>query len=334
MRHIAITGIGGFIGLRMAERAKDLGWKVSGLEISEPAAARARQTGATVIVGDINDSEKLAEAFAGADLVFHTAAVVAEDGPRALYERVNNQGTRSVCEAAKLQGVKRLVQLSSIMVYGFNYPENVAEDGPFASDDNIYNETKLSSENIALGFNQPESLGVIVIRPGDVYGGASVPWVLRPLEMIRSGQMLLPTVGGKPGVINHVHVDNLIDGVLLAIEKDACGEAFNITDDLATSTSEFFAYHVQWLGKKTPMALPAGVLYPLLKLAEAILPKLGIELPFKADGVKFMTRQQKISCDKAKQQLGYQPRIELSAGMQQVAQQLQQQDIILEQTHV
>lgn len=328
MPHIAITGIGGFIGLRMAERANALGWKVSGLEISEPAAERARQTGATVVIGDINDSEKLAEAFAGADLVLHTAAVVAEDGPRELYERVNNQGTRSVCEAAKSQGVKRLVQLSSIMVYGFNYPNNVCENGPYANDGNIYNETKLSSENIALSFNKPDEFGVIVIRPGDVYGAASVPWVLRPLEMTRSGQMLLPTEGGKPGVINHVHVDNLIDGVLLAVEKDACGEAFNITDDQATSTSEFFSYHAAWLGKKTPMALPAGMLYPLLKLAQLILPKLGITLPFQADGVKFMTRQNKISCDKAMQQLGYRPTIELGSGMQQVAQQLKQKNII------
>lgn len=321
MTHIAITGIGGFIGLRMAERAKALGWQVSGLEISDVAAQRAEQTGATVVRGDINDKARLAEAFAGADIVFHTAAVVAEDGPRELYERVNNQGTQSVCEVALEQGVKRLVHLSSIMVYGFNYPDNVEERGPFANDGNIYNETKLSSENIALDFNGKNGFGVIVVRPGDVYGAGSVPWVLRPLEMIRQGQMVLPTVHRCTGLINHVHVDNLLDGVLLTIEQDCCGEVFNITDDQATSTEQFFAYHAAWLGKKVPKRLPAKLLFPVLKLANAVAGLVGKSLPFQAEGIKFMTRMNRISCAKVKQ-LGYQPRIGLDDGMRQVEQQL------------
>lgn len=328
MPHIAITGIGGFIGLRMAERASELGWTVSGLEISAAAAERAVAVGAKVLVGDINDKPKLAEAFADADLVFHTAAVVAEDGPRELYERVNNQGTRSVCEVAIEQGVSRLVHLSSIMVYGFNYPDQVGENGPFADDGNIYNETKLSSENIALSFHQPDGLGVIVIRPGDVYGAASVPWVLRPLELIRSGQMVLPTVNRCAGVINHVHVDNLIDGILLAIEKDAVGEAFNLTDAQATPTDEFFGYHASWLGQKLPMAVPRWLVHPALKLLESVAGLAGKTLPFKADGIKFLTRQNQISCAKAQQQLGYQPTISLAEGMQQVEQQLRQNNVI------
>jgi len=322
MPHMAITGIGGFIGLRMAQRAIERGWTVSGLEISATAADRAAETGARVVVGDINDKAKLAKAFAGADVVFHTAAVVAEDGPRELYERVNNQGTRSVCEAALSQRVPRLVHLSSIMVYGFNYPDQVGENGPYADDGNIYNETKLSSENIALSFHQPDQLGVIVIRPGDVYGAGSVPWVLRPLELIRNGQMLLPTVNRCTGVINHVHIDNLLDGIWLAMEHDAVGEAFNITDVVVTPTDQFFAHHARWLGQKTPRTIPAWLMYPALNLLASVASLVGKTLPFQADGIKFLTRQNQISSAKAQQQLGYQPKISLAAGMQQVEQQL------------
>lgn len=325
--HIAITGIGGFIGYRMAQRALELGWTVSGMDISEAAAERAREIGASVVVGDINDRFVLEQTFAGADLVFHTAAVVQEDGPRELYERVNNMGTRTVCEVAQAIAVKRLLHLSSVMVYGFNYPPNVAEEGPFADDGNIYNETKLSSERIALSFNG-DALAVNVVRPGDVYGAGSVPWVLRPLQMIKSGQMLLPTVKQRHGVINHVHIDNLIDGVLLVLDKGVAGEVFNITDDQATPTLEFFSHHAQWLDKKLPASMPAVVVSPVLKFAEWLLPKVGVNLPFKADGLRFLCRQNKVSCEKAKQQLGYQPVIHLAAGMQQTEQELREAKLI------
>jgi nucleoside-diphosphate-sugar epimerase len=319
--HLAITGIGGFIGLRMAQRAIALGWSVSGMDLSKAAAERAQALGADVFVGDINDGYVLEQTFAGADVVFHTAAVVAEDGPRELYERVNNQGTKNACKVAKAMHVRRFIHLSSVMVYGFNYPANVTEDGPFADDGNIYNETKLSSERIALGFND-ESLAVTVIRPGDVYGLGSVPWVERPLAMIKAGQMLLPTVAGACGVINHVHVDNLIDGILLAMEKDTGAGVFTLTDDEATPVDEFFAYHAAMLGRRTPPKLPAKLALPVLKAAQAALPKMGIQLPFKADGIRFLCRANKVSCDKAKRELGYQPKINLTSGMQRLEEEL------------
>jgi len=321
VRRLAITGIGGFIGRRMAERALAEGWRVTGLDISPAAAERLAPLGVEVVTGDINDRDALAKAFAGADVVFHTAAVVAEDGPRERYERVNNQGTHSVCEVARDAGVRRLVHLSSIMVYGFDYPDGVTEAGPFADAGNIYNETKLSSERIALAHDDPEhGLGVIVIRPGDVYGAGSQQWVRRPLASIRRGLFMLPD-GGR-GVMNHVHVDNLIDGVWLALAADACGEAFNITDDAATPCRVFYDYHRRMAGKRTVPTLPAPILRLLLRRALPALAPLGIEPPAKPAVVDFLTRRHKISCAKARDQLGYHPRIDLDTGMRRVAAEL------------
>ena len=173
MTTIAITGIGGFIGLRMAERALALGWQVQGLDHSLAAAERAHSLGIQVTVGDINDEQAVRTALAGADLVFHTAAIVEEDGPRDAYERVNVEGTRTVCAVARELGVSRFVHLSSVMVYGFEYPEDVGEEGPLDGQGNVYNDTKLASEQVALSFNS-DAFAVLVIRPGDVYGTDSV----------------------------------------------------------------------------------------------------------------------------------------------------------------
>jgi len=313
MTTVAITGIGGFIGLRMAERARALGWAVRGLDLSPAAAQRARALGAEVVVGSVNDASAVSAALQGADWVFHTAAIVEEDGARELYERVNVEGTRTVCTAAIALGVRRLVHLSSVMVYGFDYPPDVDEDGPLDGQGNVYNDTKLASEQVALSFNAADGLGVIVIRPGDVYGDGSLPWLLRPVEMLQRGLFMLP--GWGLGVINHVHVDNLIDGVLLALEKDATGEAFTISDGVATPCREFFNTHALLAGRRSVPALPTWAVLGLLKLSQPYWRWRGEKPPASPTATRFLLRRHRYSIAKAERLLGYVPRISLAEGM-------------------
>lgn len=313
-KKLVITGIGGFIGLRMAERAMAAGMEVCGVDVSVEAAARAQNLGINVIVTDINNRQILAQMCKSADVVFHTAAVVAEDGPRELYERVNNDGTRSIAEVAVEAGVKHFVHLSSIMVYGFNYPNRVCETGPFADDGNIYNETKFTSEKIAMSYNNPDGMGVTVIRPGDVYGLSSMPWWQRPLELITNNKFALPDFGN--GLINHVHVDNLLDAVFLVLEQKPYGQAFNITDNAVAKCKDFFDWHRQAAGKKSLIKLPSFAVKLLISLQSTLERFLGKQPSASAAAVSFLTRTGKVSCDKAMQRLGYQPKISLEEGMQ------------------
>lgn len=320
MTTIAITGIGGFIGLRMAQRALERGWQVRGLDISERAAAKARAVGAEVVVGGVNDVEAVKRMLVGADLVFHTAAIVEEDGARELYERVNVEGTRNVATLARQCGVKHFVHLSSVMVYGFHYPANVTEEGPLDGTGNIYNETKLSSERIAMDLHEAQGMKVTVIRPGDVYGTGSVPWILRPLDLMRRGLFILPN-GGR-GAINHVHVDNLLDGVFLAIEKSAGGEAFTISDGVATSCKDYFGHVARMAGKHSLPTLPAPLVFGLIALSTWIWRLFGKKFPASAAATHFLMRQHTYSIDKARRVLGYEPRIRLEQGMRDIADQL------------
>lgn len=312
MTTIAITGIGGFIGLRMAERALALGWQVQGLDHSLAAAERAHALGIQVTVGDVNDAKAVRTALTGADLVFHTAAIVEEDGPREAYERVNVEGTRSVCGIARELGVSRFVHLSSVMVYGFEYPEDVGEEGPLDGQGNVYNDTKLASERVALSFNS-DAFAVLVIRPGDVYGAGSVPWVLRPIDLIARGLFMLPDFGR--GVINHVHVDNLLDGVFLAIEKASGGDVFTLTDGVATPCHEFFAYHASMAGKTRVPGLPSWMLSGFLRASAPALKLLGQKPLASAAAMQFLLRRHRYSIAKAQAVLGYTPRISLADGM-------------------
>src|SRR5688500_1154312 len=112
-----ITGVGGFIGLRLAELCLARGMRVSGIDVDAAALERARKLGVTVARLDINDSAGLRAQIGDAQAVVHTAAIVKEHGLPAEFERVNVQGSRCVAEAARACGVRTFVQLSSVMVY-------------------------------------------------------------------------------------------------------------------------------------------------------------------------------------------------------------------------
>lgn len=77
---VAITGIGGFIGLRLAEVFRDAGATVRGLELQGAAAARARAGGFEVLDGDVTMAQHAKGLVRGADVVLHTAAIVGEGG--------------------------------------------------------------------------------------------------------------------------------------------------------------------------------------------------------------------------------------------------------------
>jgi nucleoside-diphosphate-sugar epimerase len=312
---LSITGIGGFIGRRVAEVARDRGMRVRGLERSEDAARAARLTGAEVVVGDVCDPAATSAACASADVVVHTAAVVREDGPRALYDRVNVGGTAQVARAARTAGVRRFVHLSSVMVYGFDYPPQVTEDGPLRGEGNPYCETKIESERIARAEHEAGTFEVTVIRPGDVYGPGSVPWVVRPFELMKSGLFVLPS-GGR-GLVNVVYIDNLVDGILAAIERDA-SDVFNVSDGVGVRCIDYFRPISEAAGRPRIPTAPAGLLRATFALAYRGALLLGREPPAAPSAVDYLMRPNVYSIARARRDLGWAPAVGFDEGMRRV----------------
>ena len=322
---IAITGIGGFIGGRMAERARQEGMDVRGLDISDDAAADARELGAEVIIGDVCDPESVARLLQGADIVFHTAAIVRESGDMETFRQVNVEGSRLIARTAAEMGVERFVHLSSVMVYGFDFPANVDESGPFRGEGNPYCTTKYESEQAVLDFHGDGDLEVTVIRPGDVYGPGSMPWVIRPLELMQQGLFMLPD--GGHGVLDPTYIDNLIDAVLLTIRTDATGEAFNVTDGMAMETRHFFKYHADMLGKERILTLPSWLIKPIFAMIELGARAFGVQPPASVAALHFINKPHGYSNQKILE-LGHEPRVGLDTGMRRVEDWARQEGLI------
>ena len=289
------------------------GAAVRGVEASSAAVEKARALGIDAHVGDIGDPARMRELITGSKAVVHTAAIVREYGALEEFRKVNVRGSVCVAEAARDVGARSFVQVSSVMVYGFEYPPNVAEEGPLRGEGNPYCQTKIEGEAAVLRLNDPTTMGVVVVRPGDVYGPGSIPWIVRPLEMMKRGRLLLPLAG--QGVINHVFVDNLVDGILLLLEARVFGEAFNVTDGVATTYQRFFSLLAERGGVPAPRSLPA----PLMRAgawAISRLRDLGLSSDeASVDTIAYLSRRNAYSIDKIRGRLGYTPRVSLEEGL-------------------
>jgi nucleoside-diphosphate-sugar epimerase len=305
-----ITEIDDFIGLRAAQMAKQQGMKVRGLLSSSAKIEEIEALGIEIFSGSVTDKDALAIATEGVDIVFHTATVKQEAGSLEHFRQVNVAGTINAAKAAKQAGVKTFVHLSSTLVYGFKYPEQVTETQALSKQNNPFCQSKIESEKEVLKFNSPD-FGVIILRAGDVYGPGAVTWVLRPLQLMQQKKFVL--IDGGKGINNHVYVDNLIDSVFLAIENEAYGEVFNITDGYSTTWKDYYTKlgAVTGLGKPT-VSMPAF----LVKLA---IQRQGKEAAMKPEAIDFVTRPHTYSIAKARQVLGYEPRISLDEGMAKTA---------------
>jgi nucleoside-diphosphate-sugar epimerase len=322
---LLITGIDEFIGYRAAELAVAKGMKVRGLQSSAVENKQAQNLGIEIIVGNINDAKIAQKACEGVDIVLHTAQLAQEAGALKDFRQINVDGTITMAKAAKSAGVKTFVHLSSVLVYGFNYSDRISESEPLAEEKNPYCQTKIEAEVAVLPLNNPPDFGVIVIRAGDVYGPGCIPWVVRPVHFMR--QKLFAYASDEHGVINHVYVDNLIDAIFLAMEKESYGEIFNITDGEQTSWKEYFTRLAEISGSPAPMSLGKEEIKLFLKLrvqGQKLFRKKADILP---ESIDFMTRPYACSIAKAQSLLNYTPNIGLEKGLQITQEWLEKTDI-------
>ena len=315
-KSLLITGIGGFIGFRTAELALQRGIKVRGLQRSLSKAQKAQNLGVEVMIGSITDPVAAQKACQGMDMVLHTAAIAKEGGTLKDFRDVNVGGAVTMAKAAKAAGIRVFVHLSSVMVYGFHYPNLVTEDGELRGEQNPYCQTKIESEQELLKLHDFPNFNVIIIRAGDVYGPGSLHWTVRPLLLMH--QRLFILANGGRGAINHLYIDNLMDAIFLALEKESYGEIFNITDGQNTSWKVFFMKLAE-IGKlPSPRSLPAEIVKILIQLRCLYLKALGKPLDLLPETVNFITRPYAYSIVKAQTQLGYKPKIDLDEGMERI----------------
>lgn len=153
-----------------------------------------------------------------------------------------------------------------------------------------------------------------VIRPGDVYGPGSRPWVLLPLEVIRRGQLLLPA-GGR-GIFTPTYVDDLVDGIVLAATSGrGRGQVFTITDGYGVECRDYFGRLAAMVDGRIRTG-PRRPVVAVISAVGALERALGRESELSSNSAGMMLRSGTYSIDKARAMLGYSPAVTLDDGME------------------
>ncbi len=263
MEKMAVTGGAGFIGSNLAEYLVSNGFSVvvvdnflTGKESNLKGWAENAGDRLTVLRMDINDTDRLREAFRGARYVFHQAAIPSV--PRSIAdpkatERANISGTLSVLLAARDAGVKRVVAASSSSIYGDdpNLPKKEERVGRPLSP---YALSKVATEEYCRLFYQLFGLETACLRYFNVFGPRQDPKSEYAAVVPRFSTRLLagraPTVyGDGEQTRDFTFVANVIDANWkAATHPKAVGEAFNIGCGTQTSLNQLIQYLNQILG--------------------------------------------------------------------------------------
>jgi nucleoside-diphosphate-sugar epimerase len=302
---VLVTGAGGFIGSAVAGRLRELGAEVVGIDlVADP------RTG--VLAGDTVHPTAWAGALAGVDAVVHTAAIVSNAARLDDAWRVNVLGTRRVIGASAAAGVPRFLHLSSIMAFGFDFPDGVDETYPVRVCGFSYPDTRVNSEAVVLAAHAAGEIDATIVRPGDVFGPGSV-WVREPLARARARQVVLPA-GGR-GLLSLVHVDNLVDGILLALASPAAsGRVFTLTDGYTVTCRDYFGRLAALAGAGVH-TMPTSLAAPLTAAAGALLRWTGRPNELSRASMLMLSRTGTYSNERARTELGFRPRVGYEQGM-------------------
>ncbi len=307
---ILITGATGFIGSRLTERLLALGVRVRILARSREKAAPLAALGAEVIVGDLTDSTVVQTLCDGCRLVCHGAAWLGTPYTKEVAWKVNVTGTAALAAAAVRAKVTRFVHLSSIAVYGPVREGVITEDWPLWTGVDLYGDSKIAGEAV-LQDAARKGLPLVILRPGLVYGPHGRGWTLRFVDWIGAGRPAM--VAGGHGYCWPVFVDNLVDAILLAMDRSVTGNAFTIVDTTAT-WREFLGYYAHMLHKPI-RSVPLVAAYALA-LGDELRAFLTRTPPrIRPTAIGYTVSRARHNTRKATHLLGWTPRIALPEGM-------------------
>jgi nucleoside-diphosphate-sugar epimerase len=316
---ILVTGGTGFTGKALVRRLLDLGHEVVALDYKEGLkTAELRDWGAGVIIGSVTDVAVVRRAMEGVEVVHHLAAAFREmNVPDTYYWEVNVQGTRNVLDEALKQGVRKLVYCSTCGVHGnIDHPPG-GEDAPIQPAD-YYQRTKYEAEPLVRTFHQ-RGLPAAILRPAAIYGPGDPERFLMIFRRVSHGKF--PMFGNGKTLYHPLYIDNLVDAFVAAMADGVGdGEAYLIADDEYLEIEDL----VKRVGRalEVDVKIPHYPVWPVVAaghVVEKACRPFGITPPIFPRRVDWYRQNRAFKIDKAKRDLGYEPKVGIDEGLRRTA---------------
>lgn len=311
MQSILITGVTGFVGKTLAEKAVTEGLTVLGAIRSAKDMA-VLQTGVKPIqIQSIGADTDWSLALEGVEVIIHLAARVHEmndtaSDPLTAFREVNVAGTERLARMAAQAGVRRFVYLSSIKVNGEGCNISYTElDKPAPQD--AYSVSKWEAEQVLQKIAAQTGLEFVIIRPPLVYGPGVKANFLKMVEVVNRGIPLpFTNINNSRSLI---YLGNLIDAIITCISHpEAAGQTYLVSDGEDISTPELFRMVACALGK------PARLFHFPPRLM-----RLAGRLTGKSEAVGRLLGSLVVDSSKIRNELGWKPPYTMEQGLRETA---------------
>ncbi|VAH86882.1 unnamed protein product [Triticum turgidum subsp. durum] len=309
---VVVTGATGYLGGRLCAALAGAGHDVRAF-VRRTGDASGLPDAVELAYGDVGDAGSLAAAFDGRDAVFHAAASVEPWLPDpSVFTAVNVRGLENVLKAAKrTPTVKKIIYTSSFFALG-------PTDGCVADETQMhkgktfcteYEKSKVLADRIALQA-AAEGVPITIVYPGVIYG----PGKLTTGNLV--SRILIERFNGRlPGYIgdgydreSFCHVDDVVSGHIAAMEKGRVGERYLLTGE-NLSFMHIFNMAANITNTKAPYFHVPLWLIEIYGWISVFIARITGKLPLISyPTVRVIRHQWAYSCDKAKRELGYNPR--------------------------
>ena len=317
-KHILITGATGFIGKWLTRALVERGHHCRCLvrDISRLNGLQDLQV--EVERGDLLDSAVLDSAVQDVDTIYHLAAqghvsATSKEAEKRFF-KVNVEGSRMLVERAAHAGVRRFIHFSSTAAMGLPGQGSYIDETEQCNAKTPYQQSKYGSENVVLEVGRHSQMEVIVLRPCMVYGPGATDQFLKLCKLAKKG--LFWQLGRNPSLMPMVHVSDVVQAAVLALEKGAGGRIYLIASDWSESTDDIRRLILRSLGVQRPhIVLPAALAKHGAFLFETIARLLGVEPPITRNNIESTMANRVFSVEKAKVELGYVPHVSIDKGI-------------------
>ena len=316
--HIALVGGSGFVGSSTNRRLSAAGVPAVVVDtVSVRVAGSAGITDAppSFSHADVRDLPGLSAVLAGATAIINLAAVHRDDvRPVSLYGDVNVGGARNVCEAARRNGINRIIFTSSVAIYGFA-PLNTDETGDH-NHFNDYGRTKAEAEAVYREWQAEDpDRSLVIVRPTVIFGEGNRGNVFNLLKQMASGRFVM--VGHGENVKSMAYVENVAAFLVYALSFGSGVHVYNYVDKPDMSMNDLVGIADRMLGRSGARRIhvPYWIGYLGGLVFDALAAVTGKSFPVSAIRVKKFCSNTQFAADRVRES-GFVPPVALPEGLE------------------
>lgn len=302
---VLVTGANGFLGSWLVNRLVQDGHEVSVLIRKKPHPDSSLPRGVKVFLGDITQPPTLSSAIKEQEQIYHLAGLVAysKEARDALF-RINAQGTENILKQASIYKVQRIIVASSVVAVGASFQaETLNEDSLYALDSYhmSYHESKREMERIFKKYIQEGKVDGVIVNPSTIYGAgdASKPSRSTQIKVAQGRLHFYP-----PGGVSVVAVEDVVDGMIKAMEKGRSGERYILAGENLT-LKDVFKMIASCAGVEPPRLPLPSFIFKGLACVDESLHRLGRSGPLPSERALAAMMYHWYDSSKAIKELGF-----------------------------